>query len=314
MNIILRHTLFLIAASASIISSASFAATTLQEHRIKIDGQQRRYYHLSNPAATQTGTPIFLINGSGCDDFATRLSRFFERYGDDVNVYYLEKVGVQKSSSGDKCSTQFNAADLFEKRRVDHVKFLEVEPTLRKMPARSIAVLGFSEGGAFAPYLARDSKKIGWLATAGSGGLPQSEEFLIFAARGVAPYANPFSRDYFLHMYEEIKRDSKNLKKDFFGHTYAYWSARLFTDPLKVYASLDIPMVAAMGEKDESVPIESGHALRDYFRQYPQKKFQFVEFPGASHGLSTPDNNGAQLFIAQLAAWFKDEKIVFQTK
>ncbi|MFC0350641.1 alpha/beta hydrolase family protein [Undibacterium danionis] len=314
MNLFIRRFVEFSAACAALASSASFAATSLKEHHINIDGQQRRYYHLSNPTSTQLGTPIFLISGSGCDDFATRLPRFFERYGDDVNVFYLEKVGVQKNSNGEECTDQFKAADLFEKRHSDNLKFIETEPTLKEMPARSIAVLGFSEGGAFAPYLARDSKKIGWLATAGSGGLPQSEEFLIFASRGVQPYANPFSRDYFLHMYEEIKRDSKNIKKDFFGHTYAYWSGRLFADPMKVYATLDIPMVAAMGEKDESVPIESGHVLRDYFRQRPEKKFQFVEFPGANHGLGTPDSNGAQLFVAQLAAWFKDHRTVFKNK
>ena len=113
------------------------------------------------------------------------------------------------------------------------------------------------------------------------------------ADRGVAPYSNPFSRQYFLQIYVEIKRDGTNLEKEFFGHSYAYWSGHLFSDPLTVYANLDIPMLAAMGEKDESVPIESGHALRDYFLQHPEKDFQFIEFADANHGLRTADKNGA---------------------
>lgn len=298
----------------TLFSASCMAAPVLQEHTIKIDGKQRRYYHLSDTAAAQNGPPILLVSGSGCDDFSARLSMFFERYPTAVNVYYLEKPGVIKNADGSKCSKEFQAADKFDQRLSDHVKFLEQEPELKKMPARSIAVLGFSEGGAVAPYIARDSKKIGWLATAGSGGLKQSEEFLIFADRGVEPYAKPFSRDYFLHIYAEIRKDGKSLSKEFFGHPYAYWSGRLFTDPLSVYASLDIPMVAAMGEKDDSVPIESGHALRDYFLKHPEKDFQFVEFPGASHGLRSGDRNGAQEFVAGLAGWFKGDKKAFELK
>lgn len=292
-------------------SVASMAAPVLQEHSIQIDGKQRRYYHLSDPDAKNSGQAVLLISGSGCDDFAARLPMFFERYADPVNVYYLEKPAVEKNADGHECSAAFQSADKFEKRLADHLKFIEQEPDLQKMPPRSIAVLGFSEGGALAPYIARDSKKIGWLATAGSGGLMQSEEFLIFADRGVVPYAKPFSRDYFLHIYDEIKRDGDNLDKEFFGHPYSYWSGRLFSEPLKVYATLNIPIVAAMGEKDESVPIESGHALRDFFLKRPGQDFLFVEFPGANHGLRAADRNGAQLFVASLPAWFKGDKKAF---
>ncbi|MFZ6760296.1 alpha/beta hydrolase family protein [Undibacterium sp. Ji50W] len=300
--------------SATFFCVSSMAAPVLQEHHTEIDGKQRRYYHFFDPLALHPGQVILLVSGSGCNDFSLRLPLFFERYTEPVNVYYLEKTRVEKQADGSKCSPEFQATDKFEIRLADHLKFMEQEPDLKKMPARSIAVLGFSEGGAIAPYIARDSKKVGWLATAGSGGLKQSEEFLIFADRGIEPYAKPFSRDYFLQMYDDIRRDGNNLEKEFFGHSYAYWSGYLFSDPLIVYAQLDIPMVAAMGEKDDSVPIESGRALRDYFLKHPEKDFQFVEFPGASHGLKTADRNGAQEFIASLAAWFKGDKRAFELK
>ncbi|MDP1977731.1 S9 family peptidase [Undibacterium sp.] len=313
-NSISSRVLQIVLAFITFFCASAMAAPVLQEHSIKIDGKQRRYYHLSDPAAITPGRPVLLVSGSGCDDFAVRLPMFFERYPGAVNVYYLEKPGVAKNADGSKCSEAFLAADQFGKRLSDHLRFLSLEPELKKMPARSIAVLGFSEGGAVAPYIARDSNKIGWLATAGSGGLPQSEEFLIFADRGVEPYAKPFSRDYFLQVYAEIKKDGKSRKKEFFGHPYAYWSGHLFTYPLNVYASLNIPMVVAMGEKDESVPIESGHALRDHFLKHPEKDFQFVEFPGASHGLRSGDRNGAQEFVAGLAGWFKGDKKAFELR
>lgn len=313
-NSIPSHVRQIVLTFITFFCASSLAAPVLQEHSIKIDGKQRRYYHLSDPAAATHGHPILLVSGSGCDDFAVRLPMFFERYPETLNVYYLEKTGVAKNADGSKCSSEFQEKDQLDTRLSDHLKFLALQPELQKMPARSIAVLGFSEGGAVAPHIAMASNKVGWLATAGSGGLPQSEEFLIFADRGVEPYAKPFSRDYFLQVYADIKKDGKSLNKEFFGHPYAYWSGHLFNEPLSVYANLGIPMVAAMGEKDESVPIESGHALRDYFLKHPEKDFQFVEFPGASHGLKTVERNGAQEFIAGLAGWFKGNKKAFELK
>ncbi len=91
-----------------------------------------------------------------------------------------------------------------ERRVSDTLSFIELEPKLKVVGARSVALLGFSEGGAVAPIVALRSPKIGWLATGGSGGLPQSQSFLIFADRGVAPYSSPFSRDIFLKTFAAI--------------------------------------------------------------------------------------------------------------
>lgn len=314
MNVVSLLPTLIALAFATLGSAPCLAVPVLREHSIKIDGKQRRYYHLSDPAVVGLGRPILLVSGSGCDDFALRLPAFFDRYQGAVNVYYLEKSGVGKGAGGSPCSAEFQANDQFAERLSDHLKFIDQEPELKQTPLRSIAVVGFSEGGAIAPYIARDSKKIGWLATVGSGGLRQSEEFLIFADRGVEPYAKPFSRAYFLGIYAEINNDRTSLQKEFFGHPYAYWSGYLFADPLSVYADLDIPIVAAMGEKDDSVPIESGRALRDYFLKHPEKDFQFVEFSGANHGLRTGGRSGLLEFIARLAPWFNGDKKAFELK
>jgi pimeloyl-ACP methyl ester carboxylesterase len=314
MNVVSLLSTLILLAFATLWSAPCMAVPVLQELSINIDGKQRRYYHLSDPAAVSLGRPILLVSGSGCGDFAIRLPAFFDRYQGAVNVYYLEKSGVGKGADGSSCSAEFQANDQFAERLSDHLKFINQEPELKRTPLRSIAVVGFSEGGAIAPYIARDSKKIGWLATVGSGGLRQSEEFLIFADRGVEPYAKPFSRAYFLGIYAEINSDRTSLQKEFFGHPYAYWSGYLFADPFSVYADLDIPIVAAMGEKDDSVPIESGRALRDYFLKHPEKDFQFVEFPGANHGLRSEGRNGLLEFIARLAPWFSGDKKAFELK
>lgn len=59
-----------------------------------------------------------------------------------------------------------------------------------------------------------------------------------------------------------------------------------------------------MGEQDESVPIESGRKLREYFASHPDKNFPYIEYQGAGHALH-PDRNHLLDYIAGLAQWFK---------
>lgn len=85
-NSISSRVLQIVLAFITFFCASAMAAPVLQEHSIKIDGKQRRYYHLSDPAAITPGRPILLVSGSGCDDFAVRLPMFFERYPGAVNV------------------------------------------------------------------------------------------------------------------------------------------------------------------------------------------------------------------------------------
>ncbi|WP_175023232.1 alpha/beta fold hydrolase [Rugamonas rivuli] len=309
----LRHSLCVAAlsAGAALLATSAFAARVLDEATIQIDGQARRYYHLHNAGDSGRATPIVLLSGSGCKDFGSRVQFFFERYPSPVDVYFLEKIGIQKGADGQACSEAYNQADTLERRVNDTLAFIGQEPALKALGTRSLAILGFSEGGTVAPLVASRSPKIGWLATGGSGGLPQSEVFLIFADRGVEPYAKPFSREIFLKTYAAIKADPQSLDKEFFGHPYRYWNSHLFYDPLTTYAKLDIPIIAAMGEKDDSEAIESGRALRDYFARHPEKNFTFIEYPNAGHALQAPDKANLQDFIGGLAKWFKGESSQF---
>lgn len=301
-----RHLLhILVFAGAALAAACAQAERVLAEATIQIDGQQRRYYRLHDVGATEKATPIVLVSGSGCRDVGHRIPAFFERYPAPVDVYFLEKTGIEKGDDGQRCSQAYNGADYLARRVDDTLKFIGIEPRLNALPPRSLALLGFSEGGTVAPIVASRSARVGWLATGGSGGLAQSEEFLIFTARGVDPYATLFSRAQLLQTYAAIKADPGNVNQEFFGHPYRYWSSPLFYDPLPTYARLDIPIVVAMGEKDDSVPIESGRKLRDYFAAHPKKNFTFIEYRNAGPALQAPDKNHLPDYIAGLAQWFK---------
>jgi pimeloyl-ACP methyl ester carboxylesterase len=301
----------LVCLCGALAATSALAARAYDEATIRIDGKPRRYYHLHDSDAEGKTTPIVLVSGSGCRDFASRVPSFFEHYPAPVDLYFLEKVGIEKGDDGEHCSETYNREDVLERRVGDTLSFIDIQPRLHSLAPRSLAIVGFSEGGTVAPLAAARSAKIGWLAVVGSGGLPQSEEFLVFAGRGVAPYATLFSRAQFLQTYAAIKADPDSLDKEFFGHPYRYWSSHLFYDPLLTYAKLDIPVVVAMGEKDDSVPIESGRKLHVFFESHPGNKFTFVEYPDAGHALQAPERNYLPKFIAGLAGWFKGQRNPF---
>jgi pimeloyl-ACP methyl ester carboxylesterase len=295
------------------VSHAATANRTMDTGTITISGEKLRTFHLHDGVPPDDNNPvILLLAGSGCDDFSLRMAKFFEKYPPPLNVFMLDKPGLKPGAQNTQvCPAKFSANDQWQRRAYDNLAFIQQHPLLKQRAPRSIALLGFSEGGAVAPLVAVMSNKIGWLAVAGAGGLAQSEEFLIFEQRKVPPFDKFFPKKYLLKEYAAIKRNPTSLKKEFFGHPYRYWASHLFQDPMLNWAKLDIPMVVAMGEKDDAVPIESGYALRDYFAKRPEKNFRFIEFPNASHALRTPEQDGAQLFIAELARWFKGDADAF---
>ncbi|MBD8529257.1 MULTISPECIES: S9 family peptidase [unclassified Massilia] len=306
----LATALFLLFAN---LSQQAFAARVLDEGSIDIDGEPRRYYHLHDEGAPADSPVIVLIDGSGCGKFGPRLPGFFDQYEGSLHVYFLEKphVAPDAGAQPQHCPDAFERADRRERRVADIVQFIDREPRLKAAGARSLGLLGFSEGGAVAPQVAAKSRTVGRLAVIGAGGMRQSDEFLLFAARGVQPYAQLAANRPLADTFADIGAHPAALDKHFFGHPYAYWSSHLFQDPLPTYAQLEIPIVAAMGEQDESVPIESGRRLQGFFAARPQADFRFFEFLGANHGLAAPDKPSLKPFIARLVRWFKGEPDAF---
>jgi dienelactone hydrolase len=308
-----------LAALAILVPGApAHAARVLEEQAISIGGESRRDLRLpvleaGVRVATEGAPGVGGLGGAGGAGLGWGRGWVVGKYPAPLDVYHLEKPDVGKSASGQPgtCSREFERADNLQRRVRDTQAFLEVQPRLARLAPRTLALVGFSEGGRIAPIVAAGSRKAGWLAIAGSGGRRQSDAFLVFADRGVAPYANPYSRARLEQQFAEIAADPASLDKAFFGHPFAYWSSHLLHDPLPDFEKLDMPVVAAMGENDESEPIESGRLLKEYFARHPDKLFRFIEYKGASHGLQRGKTAHVKDFIANLARWFRNDPAAF---
>lgn len=278
-------------------------ARLFEEAEITVNKDSRRYYRLYDTEFV-TGMPVIvLISGSGCQDFGARVPSFFEEYPFPLSVYCLEKPHIPKGADGSICTRAFHRTDYLERRVADTLEFLDKEQTLAQLADHTIALLGFSEGGTVAAVTASLTQKIGRLTTAGNGGgMSQSEEFLLLAEKNSIPY----TKDALLKEYDMIQRHPKSLERFFWGKPYRYWSSYLFLNPIEIYAKLNIPILTAMGELDNCVPIESGRALQRYFSTQKTSNFTYIEYPEANHRLQSEDKQYIHDFMRMLGRWLRD--------
>jgi len=73
------------------------------------------------------------------------MANLFASIADRVELFYLEKPGVEPQSLGEKCSDAYLQHDTFEERVADALFFIGHERTLKGLPDRSLTLLGLSE-------------------------------------------------------------------------------------------------------------------------------------------------------------------------
>lgn len=277
----------------------AFARRIMDRMQMPIDGQKREYFHLYDGAVAQGKPVVLFVNGSSCTDGGAIFLDVFKEYFPSINAYMLQMRGVKRGDSGTECSVIFQSMDQLATVVQDNIEFIDHQHFLKNLENHSIAVIGLGDGGNAALLIASRSQKIGWLATFGSGGLPQSENFLAVADTAAASQPNFYSRDYFEAMFYALLRDPENLKNRFYGFPFRHWKSSLFFDPLLSYAGLHIPILVAMRESDAEVVLSSGRVLRNYFTKHPERDFYYIEFD-ASKAI---DNTGISQFIAAFSQW-----------
>lgn len=167
---------------------------------------------------------------------------------------------------------------------------------MRQSGKRLIAVIGVSEGATIAAQLAADQPTIPRLVVIGDGGLSFRKAAGILASRQE-------TRPQIERAFAEVAADPDNARETVFGMTYRYWSSILDVDPMPIYQQVHQPILAIMGENDESVPIESLYYLRDRFRDAGRENLTTMVVPGASHTLVRDGEDIRPAVMGKIAVW-----------
>lgn len=72
-------------------------------------------------------------------------------------------------------------------------------------------------------------------------------------------------------------------------------------DPLPDLLKLDIPILLGIGERDESVPVESARFLAAQFEDAGKRNLTLRVYPGADHRLSANGVSHRREFFAELS-------------
>ena len=214
------------------------------------------YYHLGiNPSGKLNEKLLVILQGS--EHYSVR--RLFG-YGAEASMFGYDILLINKFAFYD--SARYRESNCFE-RRVDDVAFVikDVQKRVYRNGLKNIVLLGGSEGGVIAPFVASRNPEVKQLIIMGAGGMPQSKEFEILIKR------IPESRNYFFENgvsdLNELKaklneiRNSSEMSNSWMGYSYKYWKSYIDTSFMEVIAGLSIPVLIVSGSEDEMMPVES---------------------------------------------------------
>lgn len=246
--------------------------------RDKVDAPS---YRLQLGNENSSDVAIFFVSGSGCASIKHRLSPFFEPIRGKVNatVFALQKRAIDEDNrTGSACSAAFHKTDFIGQSVADQREFIDTQLAKLSVKPKAVVLLGASEGAVVAAKIANADRRITHLGLIGGGGTTVREN-LKALSRSTWYLRNPEKG------FAEIAGDPNNTDAQIWGHSYKYWASFLDIDIGNELIQLDIPIVAAMGEKDEAVPVDAARRLQAAFEQAGKRNLVLLIYPNANHRL-----------------------------
>lgn len=254
------------------------------------DGGQALYYSFNLGTPSNDSPIIFFVSGSGCASVKKRFPDFFNPIKGqlDARVFVLQKRGIEETSSESNCSQAFRTTDYFNITVADQMEFINRQLISQKQAMKVVVLMGASEGAIVASKVASKDARVTHLALISGGGSTLREN-LKFISQKTWYFTAPDKA------FLEIAADPKNTEKSSWGHSYKYWSTILDVNIGDILLSLDIPIVMAMGELDESVPIETAYALKQRFSSQGKNNLNLFIFPDSDHRLYDKRRNTSRV-------------------
>jgi pimeloyl-ACP methyl ester carboxylesterase len=257
-------------------------------------GEALQLYHVDTEPDPKGA--MFFVGGSGCASLRYFLRQYFAALPGSWRIFAVQKAGVDPFSTGFGCSREFEAhatlPEIFRRNR----EALDIVISRR---GKIDALFGVSEGGGLAVALAAENPNIPRLVVVGSGGLTMREDLGFLARRTDFPIGTVELQSKFA----DIASDPQSEEKRLLGLPYLYWSSSLDRDPMPFYLRVSQPTRVFFGEKDQSVPVESAHALRDRLKAAHRTNIEVEIVEGASHTLVRDGKDLKPEIFRRLDGW-----------
>lgn len=105
--------------------------------------------------------------------------------------------------------------------------------------------------------------------------------------------------------WEKITADPYSIEKDWYGNPYRWWYDIMDIDPLPDFLKLNIPILVGIGEKDESVPVESARLLETKFNEEGKRNLTIKVYPDSDHRLTANGISHRREFFTELSHLLK---------
>lgn len=258
------------------------------------DGGSSTYYSFTVGDVPQSDTLVFFYGGTGCPSWKSVMPDYVSGLTVSSRVFVLNKRFVHDRSIGlFDCGRDFHLANNPNQWVADYSEFINAQVRSVGIKPKNVVLVGISEGALPAADIAGLSPAITHLAIIGSGGYSMRTSLATLRKKGTTSFDVNAG-------WERIATDPRSIEKNWFGNSYRWWSDIMDLDPLPSLLKLNIPILLAIGERDESVPVESAHFLDMKFKEAGKGNLTLRVYPDADHRLIGHGVSHRHEFFAEL--------------
>lgn len=259
------------------------------------DGGSSIYYAFTVGNSSSLDTVVFFYGGTGCPSWKSVMPGYVDGLSVSARVFVLNKRFVADRSTGlFGCGHEFHMANNPAQWVADYSEFITAQVTSLTSKPRNVVLVGVSEGAIPAAKVASLSSVITHLAIIGSGGYSMRRSLAALKQKGAIVFDVNAG-------WEKIAADPRSIDKDWYGNPYRWWSDIIDIEPLPDLLKLNIPVLVGIGERDESVPVESVRFLESKFNEQGKRNLIVKVYPAADHRLSANGISYRGEFFAELS-------------
>ena len=259
------------------------------------DGGSSIYYSFTVGNASQPDTAVFFYGATGCPSWKSVMPGYVNGLTVSAHVFVLNKRFVPDRSIGLlDCGREFHLANNPDQWVADYSEFIAAQLGINAPKFKNVVLVGVSEGALPTTKVAGLSPAITHLAIIGSGGDSMRKSLATLMQSGAILFDVESG-------WKKISADPRSIEKDWYGNPYRWWSDVMDLDPLPDFLKLNIPIIVGIGEKDESVPVESALFLESKFKEAGKNNLILKVYPESDHRLDGNGISHRNEFFAELS-------------